>query len=214
MKKIIIFGMCMLIMLTGCKEETPEDICHKCDDDLNNYYYDCTEWKDLSEKYEGISNPIRVKCCQYSDCVVTTEFGSGTCALHSFNGTQYNECYWFVSDSIDKALEIGKNKVYPIRLLPPNNLPKNLTCYNSTYNIYHGEFNNTCNLFACKGECEIDMIRQMEWDSPRYAYYDYIDCLEECLDKIDELRIDRYDAHRWNCIINETIEEIQEERCY
>ena len=95
----------------------------------------------------------------------------------------------------------------------------NLTCYNNTFSRYLGEINDTCYFFGCRDKCELRELNQCfelynDGKYDRGCVYDYFDCVEGCSKDIDHSTLNIFDAHEWLCIINETVEETTEERCY
>lgn len=92
-----------------------------------------------------------------------------------------------------------------------------ITCYNTSYNIYHGKINDTCYYYGCEKEAEVDKIRcyDLFGELDIECVYSYLDDIEDCFQDYENgLTDDRYYAHEWKCIINETIEEINETKCY
>lgn len=105
----------------------------------------------------------------------------------------------------------------------------NLTCRNSTTNLYHGKVNGTCYFFNCKDECEEREIfkcfeYRMFGEIDNICVWSYVRCVEECIEDtgryyfMDDVdygnSIERVYAHDWNCIIDETIQNITRKVCY
>ena len=175
MKTTIIIGMCILILISGCKSESEKklEIC-------KNQGYE-TYFADIAES-EGV-------CCRYEHCGISL-------------------CVPFITA---KETKFNEND-YPCQPV------KNITCYNDTIKKYNGELNDSCYFDGCKTECEDYELKQYAsifGGIDRTAVYDYTDCLIECLDDIDIKQGDTmWKAHDYSCIINETIQEINETRCY
>ena len=98
-------------------------------------------------------------------------------------------------------------------------IARNLTCYNNTYTRHDGIINDSCYFFGCRAQCDSYMGSCMqEYYKFERCAYEFTECLKQCVNDIQPGSVmysrGSFDLHDWGCYINETSENITQERCY